>query len=213
MKAVYGHLLCLNLQFEDSADILYNLEMATLTIQSLTQLDMTQLWKLSRGYTSAQKYKVTRQVTEQLVSFSLELQTLKQPYIRNWPPEREMEDHYRSILEQGLSLGLYHDDQWVGMAIAEKREWNRSLWVWEFHVHPDFQGQGWGRKLMETLAQLAQQADCRVMVCETQNTNVPAIRFYRKLGFEIDAIDLSYYTNQDAVNYEVAIFMKRYLTP
>jgi ribosomal protein S18 acetylase RimI-like enzyme len=187
--------------------------MTRLTIQPLTQLNVAQLWKLVRGYTTTEKYIVTKQEAEQSVSFNLELQTLKQPYQRNWPPETEMEDHYRSILDQGLSLGLYHAEEWVGMAIAEKRDWNRSLWVWEFHIHPDFQGQGWGRKLMEALAQLAIQADCRVMVCETQNTNVPAIRFYRKLGFEVGAVDLSYYTNQDTTDFEVAIFMKRYLSP
>ena len=187
--------------------------MIRLTIQPLTQLNVAQLWKLVRGYTTTEKYIVTKQETEQLVSINLELQTLKQPYKKNWAPETEMEEHYRSILDQGLSLGLYHIDKWVGMAIAEKRDWNRSLWVWEFHIHPDFQGQGWGRKLMEALAQLAIQADCRVMVCETQNTNVPAIRCYRKLGFKVGAVDLSYYTNQDTTDFEVAIFMKRYLSP
>jgi ribosomal protein S18 acetylase RimI-like enzyme len=44
---------------------------------------------------------------------------------------------------------------------------------------------------------------------ETQNTNLPAIRFYRAVGFEIEAVDLSYYTNHDTLDGEVAIFMKR----
>ena len=66
---------------------------------------------------------------------------------------------------------------------------------------------------MEALALFTKQADCRVMVCETQNTNVPAICFYRKLGFEVGAVDLSFNTNQDTTDFEVAIFMKRYLTP
>lgn len=46
---------------------------------------------------------------------------------------------------------------------------------------------------------------------ETQNTNVNAIRFYRRSGFEIEGIDLSYYTNDDVEGGEVAIFMKRKL--
>jgi ribosomal protein S18 acetylase RimI-like enzyme len=49
------------------------------------------------------------------------------------------------------------------------------------------------------------------MVCETQNTNVPAITFYRRVGYEIDGVDLSYYTNRDMTDFEVAIFMKRKL--
>jgi ribosomal protein S18 acetylase RimI-like enzyme len=36
---------------------------------------------------------------------------------------------------------------------------------------------------------------------------VPAIEFYRKVGFEIEGIDLSYYDMTE----EVAVFMKREL--
>jgi len=99
----------------------------------------------------------------------------------------------------------------VGMAIAEEREWNKTLWLWELHVEPDCQGQGIGTKLVHGLVKLAGQHGCRVIACETQNTNVPAIRFYRKMGFEIDGLDLSYYTNSDATDYEVALFMKKKL--
>ncbi len=43
------------------------------------------------------------------------------------------------------------------------------------------------------------------------NTLVPAIDFYRAVGFAVEGIDLSYYTNDD-LNNEVAVFMKRRLT-
>ena len=64
---------------------------------------------------------------------------------------------------------------------------------------------------MQTLADLARQQGLRVMVCETQSTNVPAIDFYRAVGFEVGGLDLSYYTNDDLPDGEVAIFMKRKL--
>lgn len=60
---------------------------------------------------------------------------------------------------------------------------------------------------MEAVADEAKEANLRIIVCETQNTNVPAIEFYRKVGFEIGGVDLSYY---DMIE-EVAIFMKREL--
>ena len=64
---------------------------------------------------------------------------------------------------------------------------------------------------MEAMADKAKEAGMRVIVCETQNYNVPAIEFYRKVGFEIEGIDLSYYSNRDMTEGEVAIFMKRKL--
>jgi len=44
-----------------------------------------------------------------------------------------------------------------------------------------------------------------------QLTLVPAIDFYRAVGFAVEGIDRSYYTNDD-LNNEVAVFMKRRLT-
>jgi len=118
---------------------------------------------------------------------------------------------YEWVVQQGFSLGAYDGHQMVGIAIAEKVDWNRSLWVWEFGVAETHRRRGIGRRLMEALADEAKEAGLRIMVCETQNTNVPAIAFYRKVGFEIEGIDLSYYSNSDMTEGEVAIFVKRKL--
>lgn len=191
--------------------ILYNSGMENLEIKPLVDFDPPRFWELVLGYTSNYKFEVTKTENPERTTIEITLQELDEPYIKRWEPELEMEAHYHKILDQGLSLGLFNRSDLVGVALAEKRDWNRTLWVWEFHVAPEFQGRGYGRRLMEGLAALGKQAGCRVMVCETQNTNVPAIQFYRKLGFEIGAVDLSYYTNRDMTDFEVAIFMKRYL--
>jgi len=182
-------------------------------IRPLTDFSLQRYDFLTDGYTSHQKYVVSKSESDGETIIRLELQDLDQPYIKHWEGDPVELAHYRTVLEQGLSLGLYSDDELVGMAIAEKREWNRTLWVWEFHIDPALHGQGHGRRLMDALAEIGLQAGCRVMVCEAQNTNVPAIRFYRKLGFEVGAVDLSLYTNTDITEFEVAIFMKRYLEP
>lgn len=84
--------------------------------------------------------------------------------------------------------------------------------MWEFHVAEGYRGQGIGRKLLDTLIEKGRSAGLRTIVCETQNVNVPAIHFYRKMGFILDGIDLSYYSNEDWPDGEVAVFMKRKLT-
>lgn len=189
----------------------YNSTMATYTIKPLTDLDMEIFRKLASGYTSQEKYLVGKSETNGLSAITMELQALKAPYIKQWEHDADLLEFYQSVLEQELSLGCYLGSRLIGIAIAEKRDWNDSLWVWEFHIDPGYQYQGMGSQMMTQLAKLAQKAGCRVIVCETQNTNVPAIRFYRKNGFEIGGVDLSYYTNRDMTDFEVAIFMKRYL--
>jgi ribosomal protein S18 acetylase RimI-like enzyme len=59
---------------------------------------------------------------------------------------------------------------------------------------------------------LAMETGLRAIICETQNTNVPAIRFYRAVGFGVEGVDISYYTNEDMLpGHTVAVFMKRRL--
>ena len=64
---------------------------------------------------------------------------------------------------------------------------------------------------METVAELDRKDGFRILVCETQTTNAPAIVFYRQLGFVMEGIDVSYYSNQDYPNGEIAVFMKKRL--
>ena len=67
---------------------------------------------------------------------------------------------------------------------------------------------------MERVAEKASRAGFRIMVCETQNTNPTAINVYRKLGFRvegIEGIDISFYSNHDYPEGEIAVFMKRRL--
>ena len=111
----------------------------------------------------------------------------------------------------GFSFSAYDLQQCVGIALAEPRHWNKSLWVWELHVAKTHRRRGIGRRLVEALAQLGYAAGLRTLVCETQNTNVPAMHFYHKIGFNIEGIDLSYYSNDDFPDGEIAIFMKKRL--
>lgn len=185
--------------------------MAMIEIRTLPEFNPTRFQELSSGYTSPVLYQVTKSETDSGAVISLTLKELETPYIKHWESPPEEIEYYRKIIEEGLSIGAYDGDELVGIAIAEKKSWNRTLWIWEFHVDQRYHQRGIGRQMIERLAQIGRAAGCRVMVCETQNTNVPAIRFYRQVGFELGAIDLSYYTNRDITDFEVAIFMKRFI--
>lgn len=189
-------------------DATARLDVNMIEIRPLSDLSHEDYLRLVSGYTSLSRYTVQKNESLERTTFTLELQPLEQPYHKRWhmiPPELEYFNRYMS---DGYSLGAYEDGYLVAIAIAEPRWWNKTLWVWEFHVEERWRGQGIGRRLMEAVAGRARAAGLRALVVETQNTNVPAILFYRKAGFEIEGIDLSYYTNHDTVDGEVAIFMK-----
>jgi ribosomal protein S18 acetylase RimI-like enzyme len=166
------------------------------------------------GYISPEKYIVTRAETPDAaeVLFTLRRVTLDPPYIKRFPPEPELYPRYSEIIQAGTSLGAFDGDQLVGVAIAEIQEWNETLWIWEFGVLESHRRQGIGLRMMDELAQRARGWGARIMLVETQNTNGPAIRFYRRAGFTFDALDLTYYSNNDTLEDEIALFMKRKIT-
>lgn len=183
-----------------------------LTLRPLTSFEPGTLRALGGKYTSSARYVVTKSESPERTLISIELATLPAPYAKQWDDsDAEEAARYQEYACQGYSLGAYEGDTLVAIALNEARWWNRTLWVWEFHVAPTCQRQGIGRTLMEAVFQMARQAGFRVVALETQSTNVPAISFYRAVGFELEGIDLSYYTNADIPDGEVAFFMKKKL--
>ena len=180
-------------------------------IRSLTKLDRDRYHELASGYESPAKYHIRKIETEGEIIISMSLEHLEKPYLKRWIPDQEEDSRYAEIIGKGYSAGAYDEDRLIGIAIAEKQDWNRTFLIWEFHIDSEYRRRGIGRQFMEHMAKIGQGANCRVMVCETQNTNVPAIRFYQNVGFEVGGIDLSYYTNSDMVDFEVAVFMKRFI--
>lgn len=150
--------------------------------------------------------------TDARASITLELVPLAAPCTKTWAHlDDETIARYNRILGNGYSFGAYQDGKLAGFLIAEPERWNRSLWVWEFHVAEAGRGRGTGRRLMDRAAGAAKRAGLRIMVCETQSTNVTAIQIYRKLGFRVEGLDISYYTNEDDLAEGIAVFMKRRL--
>jgi len=178
-------------------------------IRPLQKLNLSDFQHIASGYVSNLKYEVVYNATEDGVSFDLHLTTLSKMYIKDWEHDDETLQRYTQLLHKNYSFGAYDGDVLVGLVLAEPYEWNGSLLVWEFHVDEAHRGLGLGKRLMERLAKQAKADGFRTIVCETQNTNATAIQIYRKLGFRVEGIDISYYSNQDYPDGEIAIFMKR----
>jgi streptothricin acetyltransferase len=179
----------------------------------LKTLNLDDIWPIITGYESDEKYAIEKSESESQTIFNIHLIKLKTPYQATYNEDFNNEDvrRYLDFLPQGYSFGAFKGQRMIAFAISEGIPWNRSLRIWEFHVMREFRRQGIGRKLMNHVVEKARQDKFRIVWLETQNTNVNAIRFYRQVGFKLDALDLSFYTNHDVTDGEVAFFMKKKL--
>ncbi len=183
-----------------------------LEVQTLTQITAEDLARIASGYTSDRHYVVDYRDTATHMSFELVLAKRNPLYVKVYDHfDDATVQRYAQMLESKFSFGAFDDHQLVGLLIGEPHHWNHSVAVWEFHVAETYRRQGIGRRLMDAVAEQARRANFRILVCETQNTNAPAIQAYRKLGFRVEGVDISYYSNADYPDGEVAIFMKRRL--
>ena len=181
-------------------------------VHPLIKLSLADLMRVASGYTSNAVYGVVLNDSGNHISIDLQFFALEQPYVKKYDHfDDQTVERYNCILKESYSFGAYDGDLLVGLTIAEAHLWNQSLWVHEFHVAETHRNLGLGKRLMERAAEKAKESKLRTIVCETQNTNAAAIGFYRKLGFRIEGIDISYYSNADYPDGEIAVFMKRRL--
>ena len=179
-------------------------------IRPLVMVDPPLLERLiTAGYTSTEAYQVVREETRDRIRFELRLIRLNQPVVKRYPLDAQMIARYTELAATGHAFGAFVDEACVGIALCEPHAWNASLFIHEFRIAPDFQRMGIGRALMAAVEEHARAEGMRRVVLETQTTNVPAIRFYRALGFTLDAVDISLYSNDDLARGEVAVFMKK----
>jgi ribosomal protein S18 acetylase RimI-like enzyme len=186
--------------------------MAQVDIRPFQPQDISCLPEIITGYVTSEIYTVNKIEHEGETSFSLRLEPLPTPktIVYDHLDEAEL-TRLADVVAEGLSLAAVADERLIGVTLASVEPWNQSLRAWEFHVAKAWRGQGIGRRMMERVVETAVSNNLRVIVCETQSRNVPAIRFYRKMGFALDAIDLSFYSNEDVAKESVALFMKRKL--
>jgi len=81
--------------------------------------------------------------------------------------------------------------------LLEERE--DLVCLWDLRVHPDYRGKGIGHLLFQRALIWTQERQCRLLKVETQNTNVPACRFYARQGCELRAVNGHAYKGLDEI--------------
>ena len=84
--------------------------------------------------------------------------------------------------------------------------------LWDIRVHPDVRGRGIGTRLFREAIEWARSNGCANLIAESQNTNVPACRFYARQGCELRAIDRYAYAREPKVAQEIMLLWQKTLS-
>jgi len=178
-------------------------------IRRLARLDEAELRRLAAGYESRERWRVEVAEGADETVWRFVREPLPAPFVKAFPsPDEALLAVYRRAPAAGWAWGAFDGGACVGLALAEP-QWNGGLMLWELHVAPGARGRGVGRALVAAAAAAGRAAGLRTLVVETQNTNGPAIAFYRRLGFRLEGVDLSLYGHRDQADGEVALYFKR----
>ena len=156
----------------------------------------------------------TELVTEQIyrpvrddLAFRVVEEDVDPPLRKRYPldaadPQERQDWDFTAVAEEEGEL--------AGFAAAQHVAWNRRVVLWHLYVAPAFRRQGVGSQLLYAVEVFARSVEARCVWLETQNVNVPAIRFYRHYGFQFCGFDEILYDPGTLDRDEIALFFVKF---
>ncbi|MFI8828643.1 GNAT family N-acetyltransferase [Streptomyces sp. NPDC053431] len=137
--------------------------------------------------------------------FALRERIVDPPLVKVFPDEGEDEDDGSggTYVEVAVAGG-----EVCGFVEVGVEEWHSRLVVHRIAVAPAHRGRGVGAALMERACAYGRRAGARTAWLEVTNVNAPAVRAYRRMGFELCGLDTTFYRGT-ASEGETALFMSR----
>lgn len=152
------------------------------------------------------RYKTDRHyavhITRDVSSWSVHLGLEKLPET----VDKQSESHlFEEFVAEPRVFAAELSGKRVGWLETGYQAWNNQVRIWELLVKDEYRGRGVGSKLIETAIKVAKDRRARMLVLETQSCNVPAIVFYKSLGFDLIGFDSASYSNDDVEKGEVRL--------
>jgi ribosomal protein S18 acetylase RimI-like enzyme len=113
-----------------------------------------------------------------------------------------------AVKDADVTVAAEAEGELAGFMTVKYERWNRRVWLTHLYIGPKFRFQGLGTEMVGRAVNFAKRKKARGVWLETQNFNYPAIRFYRRHGFEFCGFDRSLY-DPAVVPGETAIFFAR----
>lgn len=180
-----------------------------IVIRPLTQADIERLPEMELNF-QAEAYLAVEKVVEGLnVTWRLVERPLDPPFISvdyNIDEQDQTEIAQRLKENDGLYLVAEHQGRLVALLDLEREAWRDTGMIWNIVVDRAYRRQGLGTRLIQRAITWGRRRRLRALALETQTNNLPACRFYQKMGFQLCGLDDHFYSNHDIERKEVALF-------
>lgn len=191
--------------------------MRGLRVRALELGDLPTLSEINPTFISDAMLRVEREEQGMNVIWRLTEVPLEPPFDRGKGynlQDRDLED-IRGWLKEGDGLHLLVLDasRPVALLNVQLQVWNNTGFIWNILVDRNYRRRGLGRMLIERAVAWGSERKLRALCLETQSNNLPAIRFYRRMGFYLSGVRADLYTNHDLERGEVALFFSYPLEP
>ena len=114
---------------------------------------------------------------------------------RHFPGDRLSRQSFRRLLHSASAEVRVYEEagQVTGNAVLLCRSNSAQARLYSLVVHPQHQGRGIARALLESLDRAAAARGCNRLSLEVRADNAPALRLYQKAGFQLIRQITDYY--------------------
>lgn len=183
--------------------------MSEVVIRPLTRDDIARLPEMELNFEAEAHLAVEKTVEGLNVTWRLVERPLDPPFVSvdyNMDEQDQAEITKRLEENDGLYLIAEHGWRLVALLDVEREAWRDTGMIWNIVVDRAYRRQGLGTRLMQRAIQWGRRKKLRALALETQTNNLPACRFYLKMGFQLCGLDDHFYSNDDIGLREVALF-------
>ena len=167
-------------------------------------------WKgtmLPVDYTSAEYYDISVNRTGSGFQIPIEKKPFEHVFTHRSEDGEYPDRLYEDWWEGAEAYGIVENGELLGAVEICPEEWSNRLLVTELFVHEKLRGRGYGHRLISLAKDLTVERNYRVLMLETQSSNVNAVDFYLHEGFTLIGFDSCCYTNKDLERKEVRFNM------
>lgn len=179
-------------------------------MQYLIQKLDKEKWKstaLPISYTSKYYYDISVRRTESGFDIPIQKKAFDRPFT-HVPEDGDYPDKlYEDWFAAAEAYGIVEDGELLAAIELCPEEWTNRLLITELFVDKRIRGQGYGKKLIDFAKEITIQKAYRVLMLETQSSNVNAVDFYLHEGFTLIGFDSCCYSNEDLERKEVRFNM------